>query len=56
MKKVSPTSHVFSCDLYRIATLSACIEYTDSKADELTCSDIAEVGADGSDVEAPGGR
>ena len=56
MKKVSPTPHVFSCTLYRRTALSAYIQYTDSKADELTCRGIAEVGGDGSGVDAAGGR
>lgn len=53
---MSPTPHTFSCNLYSTATLSVYIQYTDSKADELTCRGIAEVGGDGSGVDAPRGR
>jgi hypothetical protein len=53
---MSPTTHAFSCNLDRIATLSAYIQYTDSKADELTCKGTAELGGDGNGVDAPGGK
>ena len=42
--KVSPTPYAFSCNLYRTATLSAYIQHTDSKEDELIYTGIAEVG------------